>query len=59
MLKKISPSTQVLKNKRYVFDTYYTSAGVSAGIDMSLHIIEKILGKSIAKNTAKYIEYPY
>lgn len=59
LLKKISPSTQVLKNKRYVFDTYYTSAGVSAGIDMSLHIIEKILGKSIAKNTAKYIEYPY
>ena len=59
LLKTISPSTRVLKNKRVVFDTYYTSAGVSAGLDLSLRIIEKILGKKIAKNTAKYVEYEY
>ena len=59
LLKKISPETKVLDNKRYVFDTYYTSAGVSAGIDMSLNILEKLLGKTIAKNTAKYIDYKY
>ena len=46
-------------SKKYVFDTYYTSAGVSSGIDMSLKIVEKICGKQIAKNTAKYIEYKY
>ena len=59
LLKKLSPSTQVLANKKFVFDKYYTSAGVSAGINMSLHIIEKLLGKKIAQNTAKYIEYDY
>ena len=59
LLKKISPKTQVLKNKKFVFDTFYTSAGVSAGIDMSLHIVEKLMGKKIAHNTAKYIDYKY
>ena len=59
LLKKLSPSTKVLTNKKFIFDTYYTSAGVSAGINMSLHIIEKLFGKKIAQNTAKYIEYDY
>jgi transcriptional regulator GlxA family with amidase domain len=59
LLKEISPTTKVLKEQKYVFDTYYTSAGVSSGIDMSLYIIEKLFGKRIAKNTAKYIEYKY
>ena len=57
LLHNISPSTKVIKNKRYVFDKYYTSSGVSAGIDMAFAILEKIHGKSIAKNTAKYMEY--
>ena len=59
LLKKLSPSTQILTNRKFVFDTFYTSAGVSSGINMSLHIIEKLLGKKIAQNTAKYIEYDY
>ena len=59
LLKEISPSTVVIKKNKFVFDKYYTSAGVSTGIDMSLHIIENIFGKIIAKNTAKYIEYKY
>ena len=59
LLKKLSPSTKILTNKKFVFDTYYTSAGVASGINMSLHIIEKLLGKKIAQNTAKYIEYDY
>lgn len=56
-LKKISPTTKVLKGKRFVIDTFFTSAGISAGIDISLKIIEKLYGKKIAKNTAKYMEY--
>ena len=59
LLKKISPSTTVITGNKYVFDKYYTSAGVATGIDMSLHIIENLYGKIIAKNTAKYIEYKY
>ena len=59
LLKKISTSTKVITNKKFVFDTYYTSSGVSAGIDLSLYIIEKLYGKKIALNTAKYMEYKY
>ena len=59
LLKKISPSTSVFKNKKFVFDKYYTSAGVSSGIDMSLKILDELMGKTIAKNTAKYIDYNY
>ena len=59
LLKKISPKTNVVSKNKYVFDTYYTSAGVTTGIDMSLNIIENVFGKTIAKNTAKYIEYKY
>ena len=59
LLKEISPSTRIVKKNKYVFDKYYTSAGVSTGIAMSLYIIENIFGKTIAKNTAKYIEYEY
>ena len=59
LLKAISPSTKIIENKKFVFDTYYTSAGVSAGIAMSLNIVEYFLGKIIAKNTAKFMEYNY
>ena len=59
ILKNIDQTITIVKNKRYVFDKYYSSSGVSAGIDMSLHIIEKIYGNTIAKNTAKYMEYKY
>ena len=59
ILKNIDNTITIIKNKRFVFDEYYSSSGVSAGIDMSLNIIEKIYGKTIAKNTAKYMEYKY
>ena len=48
-----------LMKKKFVFDVYYTSAGVSAGIDMSLDIVRHFFGKTIAKNTAKFMEYNY
>ena len=59
LLKEISPSTKVIDKKKFVFDAYYTSAGVSAGIDMSLDIVRHFFGKTIAKNTAKFMEYNY
>src|ERR1043166_6412116 len=43
---------------RVVEDHIVTSAGVSAGIDMALSIIESICGRAVADETAKYIEYP-
>jgi transcriptional regulator GlxA family with amidase domain len=34
-----------------------TSGGVSAGIDMSLHVVSKLLGRDKARATADYMEY--
>lgn len=36
-----------------------TSAGISAGIDMALHIMADYYGKSIARATARHMEYPF
>ena len=58
LLKELSPSTKVLK-KRYVIDKVFTSAGVASGIDLSLKVVENLYGKTVAKNTAKYMEYKY
>ncbi len=37
----------------------FTSAGISAGIDLALLLVAKLLGEPVARNTAKYMEYPY
>lgn len=34
-----------------------TSAGISAGIDMSLHLVERLAGKELAQATAHQMEY--
>lgn len=34
-----------------------TSAGISAGIEMSLHIVDRLLGEDWAQRTARQIEY--
>lgn len=34
-----------------------TTAGVSAGIDGALHVVERLFGKATAEKTAKYIEW--
>lgn len=34
-----------------------TSGGVSAGINLSLHIVQRLLGKELASNLARGIEY--
>lgn len=36
-----------------------TSAGISAGIDMALHIVRRYCGETIARETARHMEYPY
>ena len=58
LLESISPHTKVLRDSRFVDSgNVITSAGVSAGIDMSLHIVERLFGKGVADETAHYIEY--
>ena len=36
-----------------------TSGGISPGIDLSLHVVSKLLGEAHAQRTARYIGYPW
>lgn len=59
-LKKISDNITVKEKTRFVDNgNIITSEGVSAGIDMSLHVVSKLLGKETADETARYMQYDY
>lgn len=54
------PKVDWVKEARWVeHDKFFTSSGVSAGMDMSLGLIEKILGKEAAKQSAIWAEYDW
>jgi len=60
LLKKVAPNTSVQANKRIVDNgKIIVSAGISAGIDMSLYVVAKLLGKEWALKTAQYMEYDW
>jgi transcriptional regulator GlxA family with amidase domain len=58
-MKELVPSAIPQPEKRFVqtSERVYTSGGISAGIDLSLHLVEKMLGKDTARATAEYMEY--
>ncbi|AZO95121.1 DJ-1/PfpI family protein [Halocella sp. SP3-1] len=57
-LQKIAPKTIINKNMRFIDNgKLMTSAGISAGIDLSLYIVEKLCGKKIKNKTKVYMEY--
>lgn len=58
LLASLDRSIRVEPALRVVEDGIVTSAGVSAGIDMALDLVEAICGREVADETAKYIEYP-
>ena len=56
ILKKTG--TETVENARFVDNgRVITSSGVSAGIDMALHVVGKIWGPKVAMTTQKYMEY--
>ena len=61
LLQQISDSlhasVHVERSARVVDDGVITSAGISAGIDMSFYVVEQIFGKEVADETAHYMEY--
>jgi transcriptional regulator GlxA family with amidase domain len=57
LLGSIDPSIQVERSVRAVHDGVHSSAGVSAGIDMALDVVEQLHGRVVADETARYIEY--
>jgi putative intracellular protease/amidase len=54
------PATQWIRGQRYVEDgNIVTAAGVTSGIDGTLHVIGKLLGLDVADATASTIGYPH
>jgi transcriptional regulator GlxA family with amidase domain len=52
------PATNVLADVRVVDEgEIITSAGVSAGIDMALHVVRRLHGDDVARRTARDMEY--
>lgn len=49
---------KVEKNYKFIDEgSIITSGGISAGINMSFHIIKRLLGEEVAKTTARRMEY--
>ncbi len=59
-LREIDASLTVLEDKRVVDNgKIIFSAGISAGIDASFHLVNKLLGPQVALETAGYMEYDW
>jgi putative intracellular protease/amidase/YHS domain-containing protein len=59
-LKKEAPTATVMENTRFVDNGQaLTTAGVSAGIDGALHVVERLLGRTAARLTARHMEYDW
>ena len=57
-LRTTHPGVEVREQVRFVDDgRVLTSAGVSAGIDMALHVVSRLLGGDVASTTARRMEY--
>lgn len=57
-LRRAHPAVLVRDDARFLDNGHIvTSAGVSAGIDMALHIVGRLLGEDVARETARGMEY--
>lgn len=59
-LRDVAPDTKVLTNRRFVDNgKFVTAAGVSAGIDASLHVVSRLNSLQVAREVARYMEYDW
>lgn len=56
-LAQIDERISVVRDARVVHDGIITSAGISAGIDMALEVVEALHGAAVADDSAHYMEY--
>lgn len=57
VLSSLGEGIKVDRKRRFVDDGIVTSAGVSAGIDMALYLVERLCGRAISNDTAKFMDY--
>lgn len=59
-LRRTAPECSILEGPRFVDNgSVITSAGITAGIDTALYIVQRLLGPSTAKETATHMEYAW
>ncbi|MFT3794083.1 DJ-1/PfpI family protein [Flavobacterium sp.] len=57
-MEMIAPLAIPMKEKRFIQSgKIFTSGGISAGIDLSFHVVETLCGQKVADATAAYMEY--
>lgn len=60
LLRQLAPQTTVHAIRRVVDNgRVICSAGIAAGIDMSLHVVERLLGAQVAIKATQHMEYPW
>jgi transcriptional regulator GlxA family with amidase domain len=60
LLREVAPKTTLHTDRRFVDNgRVVCSAGIAAGIDMSLHVVARLLGLEVAEKTARQMEYPW
>lgn len=59
-LRELFPQVRVREERRWIdAGDIVTSGGISAGIDMSLHLVERLAGRELALETARQMEYDW
>lgn len=59
-MEELFPATRVERQLHFVEEgTLFTSAGISAGIDMTLKIVARVCGETVARAAARQMEYPF
>jgi transcriptional regulator GlxA family with amidase domain len=59
-LRESFPAVTVIDDQHVVEDgAVITSAGIAAGIDLALKVVARYHGETVARATARHMEYPY
>ena len=59
-LRMLLPDSKVQENARWIDEGHIvTTAGISAGIDMALHLVAKLEDEALAIRTARQMEYDW
>jgi len=57
-IREISPSAVISNDKRYIDSgKLLTSAGITAGMDLSFYMLEKLCGEEVKNDVMAYMEY--
>jgi transcriptional regulator GlxA family with amidase domain len=60
LLREAAPGARVHPDRRILDNgPLVVAAGISAGIDASLHLVARMHGEAVARETARYMEYDW